>query len=209
LDLTDDDGRVGLLFNYAPAIARNEAVSGFDVPNNFQIGGVYELPFGKNKPYLQNGLASHIVGGWSLNGTAAAYSGLPFTVTASSASLNAPNNTQTANQVLPTVALLGGIGSGHPYYDPAAFAPVTTATFGSSGRNILRAPPIYNLNLSVYRTFSLSERFKLQFRAESDNLSNTPHFAAPNANVSSGNFLAITSANTDQRQFRFGLKLNF
>ena len=82
-------------------------------------------------------------------------------------------------------------------------------TFGSAGRNILRAPPIYNLNLSVYRTFSFSERIKLQFRAESDNLSNTPHFAAPNANVSAGNFLAITSANTDQRQFRFGLKLNF
>jgi hypothetical protein len=209
IDMTDDDGRVGLLFNYAPDLARNEAVSGFDVPNNFQIGGVYELPFGKNKLYLQNGLAGKILGGWSLNGTAAAYSGLPFTVTASSASLNAPNNSQTANQVLPTVALLGGIGSGNPYYNPAAFAPVTTATFGTSGRNILRAPATYNLNLSVYRTFSFNERIKLQFRAESDNLSNTPHFAAPNANVSSGNFLVITSANTDQRQFRFGLKLNF
>ncbi len=209
IDMADDDGRVGLLFNYAPQIARNEARAGFDVPNNFQVGGVYEVPFGKNKPYLQKGWGSRLLGGWSLNGVGAAYSGLPFTVTASSTSLNAPNNTQTANQILPTVALLGGIGAGNPYYNPAAFAPVTTATFGSSGRNILRAPSIYNLNLSVFRTFPINERINLQFRAESDNLSNTPHFAAPSANVSSGNFLVITSAATDQRQFRLGLKLSF
>jgi hypothetical protein len=49
----------------------------------------------------------------------------------------------------------------------------------------------------------------LQFRAESDNVSNTPHFLAPASNVSSGNFLDITSANMDQRQFRLGLKLMF
>jgi hypothetical protein len=209
IDMADDDGRVGLLFNYAPEIARNRAVSGFDIPNNFQIGGLYDLPFGKGKTYLQNGLASHVLGGWQVNGTLSAYSGLPFTVTASGASLNAPSNTQTADQILPTVAKLGGIGAGHPYYDPKAYAAVTAVRFGTSGRNTLRAPATYNANVSVFRTFPINERFNLQFRAESDNVSNTPHFLAPSANVSSGNFLTITSANMDQRQFRFGLKLSF
>ena len=209
IDMADDDGRVGLLFNYPPDLARNEALAGFDIPNNFQIGGVYELPFGKGKPYLQNGFAGHLLGGWELNGTFSAYSGLPFTVTASSASLNAPNNSQTADQVLPTVEKLGGIGPGHPYYNPAAYAPVTAVRFGTSGRNTLRAPAIFNTNLSLFRTFPIKERLNLQFRAESYNLSNTPHFAAPNANVSSGNFLVITSAVADQRQFRFALKLTF
>jgi hypothetical protein len=209
IDMADDDGRVGLLFNYAPMLARNEAVSGFDIPNNFQIGGVYELPFGKGKPYLQHGFAGHVFGGWQVNGTYSAYSGLPFTVTASGASLNAPNNTQTADQVLPTVAKLGGIGPGNPYYDPNAYVPVTAVRFGTSGRNTLRSPAIFNANVSLFRTFPINERFNLQFRAESYNLSNTPHFAAPSANVSSGNFLVITSAAADQRQFRFGLKLTF
>jgi hypothetical protein len=209
IDMADDDGRVGLLFNYAPEIARNEAVAGFDIPNNFQIGGFYELPFGKNKPYLQRGFAGHLLGGWQINGIFSAYTGLPFTVTASSASLNAPNNTQTADQVLPTVSKLGGIGTGHPYYDPNAYAPVSAARFGTSGRNVLRAPAIFNTNLSLFRTFPINDRLNIQFRAESYNLSNTPHFAAPNANVSSGNFLVITSANTDQRQFRLALKLTF
>lgn len=209
IDMADDDGRVGLLFNYAPEIARNESLAGFDIPNNFQIGGFYELPFGKNKPYLEKGFAGHVLGGWQINGIFSAYTGLPFTVTASSASLNAPNNTQTADQVLPTVAKLGGIGTGHPYYDPNAYAPVTAVRFGTSGRNVLRAPAIFNTNLSLFRTFPINERLNIQFRAESYNLSNTPHFAAPNANVSSGNFLVITSANTDQRQFRLALKLTF
>jgi hypothetical protein len=209
IDMADDDGRVGLLFNYAPMLSRNEALSGFDIPNNFQIGGVYELPFGKGKPYLQQGLGSHLLGGWQFNGTFSAYSGLPFTVTASGASLNAPNNTQTADQVLPTVALLGGIGAGNPYYDPKAFAAVNAVRFGTAGRNSLRAPSIFNANISLFRTFAITERIGLQFRAESDNVSNTPHFLAPSSNVSSGNFLVITSATQDQRQFRLGLKMTF
>jgi Carboxypeptidase regulatory-like domain/TonB dependent receptor len=209
IDMADDDGRVGLLFNYAPEIARNEAVSGFDIANNFQIGAVYELPFGKGKPYLRQGVAGHILGGWQVNGTYSAYSGLPFTVTASGASLNAPNSTQTADQVLPKVTKLGGVGPGNPYYDPNAYAPVTAVRFGTSGRNTLRAPAIFNANVSLFRTFPINERVNLQFRAESYNLSNTPHFAPPNANASAGNFLVITSAAADQRQFRFALKLGF
>jgi len=56
-----------------------------------------------------------------------AYSGTPFTVTASSASLNAPGNTQTADQVLSAVAIPAGVGTNATYFDPTAFAPVTTA----------------------------------------------------------------------------------
>jgi len=209
IDMADDDGRTALLFNYAPMLYRNRARAGFDVPQNFQIAGVYELPFGKDKPYGQSGWISHLLGGWQINGTFGASSGLPFTVTASGTSLNAPNNTQTADQILPEVAKLGGIGTGHPYYDPKAFAPVTAVRFGTAGRNILRGAPIINLNASLFRTFAITERLHLQFRAESYNLSNTPHFANPASNVSSGNFLVITSAAQDQRQFRLALKMTF
>jgi hypothetical protein len=216
IDMADDDGRVGLLFNWTPMLSRNEALAGFDIPNNFQIGFVYDLPFGKGKSYAQSGVAGAILGGWQLNGTVSAFNGAPFTVTASGASLNAPNNTQTADQVLPTVAQLGGIGPGHPYYDPKAFAPVTGVRFGTSGRDILRGPGVFNTNLSLFRTFPIRERLNLEFRAESYNFTNTPHFNAGsqgtsfiNANVSAGSFLQITAANTDQRQFRLGLRLSF
>jgi hypothetical protein len=188
---------------------RNRAPAGFDIPQNFQIGWVWDLPFGKGSHMASKGAASWILGGWQVNGTLSAYSGTPFTVTASGASLNAPFNTQTADQVLPNVQKLGGIGSGQPYYDPKAFAAVREVRFGTAGRNILRAPGMFNTNVSLFRSFPIRERLSLQFRAESYNLTNTAHFLAPSANVSSGNFLVITSANQDQRQFRFGLRLQF
>jgi hypothetical protein len=209
IDMVDDDGRAGLLFNYAPMISRNEAAAGFDIRHNFQVAWIYELPFGKGKSHLRSGPGAWILGGWQINGTVSAYTGTPFTVTSSGASLNAPNNSQTADQILPVVAKLGGIGPGNPYYDPSAFAAVKDVRFGTSGRNILRIPSTFNTNLSLSRSFPINERFTLQFRAESYNFTNTPHFLAPNASVTSGNFLVITSANQDQRQFRLGLRLNF
>ena len=85
--------------------------------------------------------------------------------------------------------------------------------FGSLNKNPLRGPGRNNWDLAVSRNFKLpwwsKEGSNLQFRAESFNFTNTPHFLAPSANVSSGNFLTITSANQDQRQFRLGLRLSF
>ena len=215
IDWADDDGRTGLLFNWTPMLPRNQAQAGFDVPDNFQAAFVYELPF------KQKGAAWSIVRDWQLNGIFSAYSGTPFTVTASGASLNAPGNSQTADQVLTEVKRLGGVGPNTPYYDPLAFRSVTDVRFGSTGRNILRGPGVVNMNLSVFRSFPLTERFTLQFRAESYNLANSGHFTNPGANVSNmrlnadgsiaslGNFLSITGAQADQRQFRFGLRLSF
>ena len=188
---------------------------------------VAQLPFGRDRRWLRSGPLSMLAGGWQANALISAYSGLPFTVTASAASLNAPGNNQTANLVRPRVAILGGVGPNEPYFDPLAFAPVTTPTFGSAGYNILRGPSVFNIDFSLFRDFRLSERWKAQFRAEALNLTNTPHFANPSANVSNlqlnpdgtirslGGFGVITStANTgregiDERVIRFGLRLSF
>jgi hypothetical protein len=222
IDMSDDDGWASLpLFNWSPQIYRNRALAGFDRPHMFQFSAVYQLPFGKGMHYASTGLLSRLAGGWQFNGIFSAYSGTPFNVTASSASLNAPGNSQTADQVLPEVRELGGIGPNTPYYDPLAFRAVTTLRFGSTGRNILRGPHTTNLNVSLFRRFRLTEGFNLEFRAESYNFTNTPHFTNPAANVSNmrlnsdgsiaslGNFMSITSTQGDPRQFRLGLRLSF
>jgi hypothetical protein len=162
-----------------------------------------------------------LFGGWQLNGIFSAYSGTPFTVTAASASLNAPGNTQTADQIKPEVAILGGTGPGQAYFDPLAFAPVTQARFGTSGLNILRGPGVVNLDLGLFREFAPTERIRIQFRAESFNFTNTPHFNNPGTNVSNlqlrsdgtvaalRGYSEITSAQDDERQIRFGLRISF
>jgi hypothetical protein len=121
--------------------------------------------------------------------------------------------TETPNQVGP-IKKLGGIGSGSPYYDPAAFADPATNTYGNVGRNTLLGPGSVNLDFSLFRTFKFTERFDLQFRVDAANLFNSPHFFNPgvndsNNNLGSGSFLELTSAKNDERQFRFGLRLSF
>jgi len=70
-------------------------------------------------------------------------------------------------------------------------------------------PGSVNFDFSLFRTFKFTERFNLQFRADAANFFNSPHFKNPSGDRSSGNFLTITSAKDDERQFRFGLRLAF
>jgi hypothetical protein len=69
------------------------------------------LPFGKGKRLLnRGGVWSALTGGWQINAVLAAFSGSPFTISASTASLNAPGSPQLADQVRSTVKVLGGVG---------------------------------------------------------------------------------------------------
>ena len=208
IDYTDDDGWASVGWNWAPVFQRNRATAGFDRTHVLQIGWVYELPFGKGKSYLNSGLIAQVLGGWQFSGIEAMYTGTPFTVTAPGGSLNAPNNTQTADQVGP-VEFLGEVGTGNHYYNPSAFAPVTGVRFGSSGRNILRNPGVWNTDMTIMRIFPIKERTQLQFRTEFYNLPNTSHFnGVASGSVTSGNFMVINSS-YGERNIRFALRLQW
>ena len=114
------------------------------------------------------------------------------------------------------VTKLGGIGASNPFYTQSAFADVNDPRFGTSGFNTLRGPGIVNLDFGLFREFSISERWKMQFRMESFNFTNTPHFALPDGSVTDGSdFMTITGVQDlaregiDERQFRFGLRVSF
>ncbi|MDX2034271.1 MAG: TonB-dependent receptor [Blastocatellia bacterium] len=216
-----DNSDSGLTWHAVSQWARNRARTNFDRPHNLQIFGIYELPFGQGKRWASSGPAALLAGGWQFNAVMSKTSGTPFTVTSAATSLNAPGNTQTADQVKSEVRILGGIGRGASYFDPTAFAPVTAVRFGTVGRNSMRGPSVFNLDSSLFRNFKLTERFGLQFRAEVFNLTNTPAFNNPGANASAptrnadgsiintNGFGEITSAQGTERQFRFALKLSF
>jgi hypothetical protein len=194
----------------------NEALLPNDRPHNLQVSVVAELPFGEGKPLLNGGgLAAAIAGGWQVNALVSAYSGSPFTVTASGTSLNLPGSNQVADQVKPDVAILGGIGPNQKWFDTSAFAPVTQPRFGTAGFDSMRGPGFRNLDLGVFRQLSLGAQRSLQIRVEIFNVTNTPHFANPNGNVNSSGFGTITStANTgregiDERLVRVGLRFGF
>ena len=201
----------------------NRAVMPYDRPHTFGAALLSELPFGAGKKWATSGLASKLAGGWRVNGLIAAYSGQPFTVTSNSP-LNAPNNSQRANLAKSSVTILGSPNS---YFDPLAFAPGPTGAFGTSTLDAVRGPGAFNIDAGLFRDFKFNERWKLEFRAEVMNLTNTPHFANPGSNVSNmvlnpdgtikslGGYTVITSTQgtgregIDERMFRLGLRLTF
>jgi hypothetical protein len=187
----------------------NRSVSALVRRHNLQITNILALPFGRGQRWLNEpGLLSTIVGNWQTNSIIALMSGRPFSVTASGTSLNAPGNTQRADQVKPEVEILGGVGRGTPYFDTTAFAPVTEPRFGTAGFNSLYGPGRVNWDFSLFRIFRITEGSRLEFRLESFNFTNTPKFGNPAATVGSTDFGAITSA-SEERQFQVGLRFQF
>jgi hypothetical protein len=192
----------------------NRAIEPSDRPNNFNTSVVYQLPFGKGKPFVQNGVASKVAGGWQLNSIFIHYSGTPFSASGGTA-LNTPGFTQRAQQVSQDVQYYGNEGPGQLYFNPAAFQAVTAAgVIGNAGFDTLRGPGATKLDMSMFRDFKVRERFNIQFRAEALNVSNTPAFGTPQGSTTSSTFGQITgTANVarliDQRYLRFGLKIKF
>ena len=160
------------------------------------------------------GISAAIAGGWQVNGVLSLYSGAPFWISAPGTSLNAPGSPQLADQVKPGVAIYGAHGLASPYFDVSAFAPVTTARFGTSSFDSLRGPGYGNLDFGLFRTFAIREPLKAQFRIEALNLTNHPNFSNPDNGVTDPDFGLITSTNPGsrliaERYFRLGLKLLF
>jgi hypothetical protein len=204
MNRTDDDGWAYVGWNHPSVLDKNYGPALYDRTHIFQLAFVAELPFGREG----SGLLNAIVKDWALNGLVSAFTGPPFTVFASGASVNAPGNWQSADLV-GTPKKLGGIGADDPYYDPSAWAPVTEVRFGNTGRNSVRAPGWWNIDLGVYRRFPIGG-VNLEARVEAFNLTNTPHFDMPIHNVNnSAGFMTITSAQPDERQIRLGLRLSF
>lgn len=224
IDYTDDDGWASTNWNWAPVFQRNRATAGFDRQHVFQLGWVYELPVGPKKRFLSSGVLSQIVGGWQFGGIESCYTGLPFWVTSPGSELNAPNNTQTADQVAP-IEFQGGVGTSGLWYNPAAFQEVSAAALGSSaaaerfgntGRNILRGPGTWNTDVSISRVFPIREQTQLSFKAEFYNLPNTSHFYSPEGSTSNPNTIDVTDGNFmriigsyGERNVRFGLRLQW
>src|SRR5262249_1353516 len=140
------------------------ALSSTDIPNNFKLSGVWEVPGPKT------GLLSKLVGGWSVNPIITWQSGFPFTVSSGVDNSFTGNGSDRADY-------LGG-GSAQLSYDRShadmiakwfdfsKFAKNAVGTFGNSGRNILRGPRYFNVDLGALKNTRLTERVNLQFRAE-------------------------------------------
>jgi hypothetical protein len=189
---------------------RHYGPAGFDRTHMLTVNHLWELPFGKGKRWGNSGLSSWLFGGWQLNGILRFVTGTPFSIVADAGPCNCPGNGNFAD-VVGRTRRLGGIGPGQLFFDTGAFAAPGPNRFGNAGRNIVRGPGFGNYDFSVFRTFPIQEKAKLEFRAEFYNLTNSPRFANPVNNVNAGNFGQITSTlfGEGERDIQFALRIVF
>ena len=176
---------------------------------------VFAMSFNYQPDYFKRGsLAARFFNGWSIAPIIKLRSGLPFTVTNGNVDANLDGNTNDRAQ------LIGDPHIANPtaqmWFNTAAFVQnkaVTGAPVdGNAPRNLLDGPGYRDVDLAISRDFSLSERFKLRFRAEGTNIFNNVNLGQPGASVPSGTtsttFGVITSAGP-MRRLQFGLRLSF
>ncbi len=188
-------------------------LSNVDAPMRWSTAVTYELPFGKGKKLLSSSRAlDYVVGGWSVNAISVYQSGFPLQITQSTNNNSVfgyasqrPNATGTSPET--SGSLEDRLSN---YINPAAFSTAPRGTFGNIARTLdMRGPGQANWDLSVFKTFSIVERFKGQFRAEALNAFNTPMFAAPNTSLGSSSFGRITSQVNFSRMMQLGVRLFF
>ena len=213
--------------------AAEKGRAGFDVTHNFVANFVYEIP---TPQMFRKGFANAVFGGWQTNGIVTLRTGFPFAVTQGGITNTAGNAPVRPDRIAdgsvanPTV---------NQWFNPNAFrltscinaALPETCHYGNSGTGILEGPGFKNVDFSLFKNFRITEKVKLQFRAEMYNLFNTPQFARPTTGLQTatnllptgtpGNVIypsqanivrgpgAITSLVAPMRQIQFGLKLLF
>jgi hypothetical protein len=189
----------------------DRALSGFDIAHRFVFSTNYAIPFGKGRKYrLGNPFGNALLGGWDLNAIFTAQGGLPFTPVLATSVSNAggsrPNRLKSGKLDARSVTRWFDTSFNTP---DAAWGVPAVFTFGNSARNALRGPGRVNLDGSLFKDFSPSERWRLQFRAEVFNLTNTPQFDLPNPSIGNPNAGIINAIVGTPRQFQLGLRFSF
>jgi hypothetical protein len=202
---SDNDGNVTYLNPYNFALNRGPA--DYDVKHTFSSSWIYEIPWAREKVY----------GGWQTSGILYLRSGLPVTISqttnlSSTSNINAnrPNRIGDGQLDNPTI---------DRWFDPAAFqSPAdTTGTYGDAGRNILRGPGQFNIDMSLIKNTKIGS-IDTEFRLEAFNVLNHAQFGQPNGTFGGSAFGTITTllaspscalCGTTERQIQLGFKVKF
>ena len=182
-----------------------------DVRHVAALNATYELPIGAHL----RGWRGKLARGWTLSAIETAQSGFPFTP---QLGYNPSNNGDSRNPVRPSwnPAFTGKVIVGSPagYFNPAAFLPPAVGTYGNVGRDVLTGPGLAEMDASFLKSTPVSEKARVELRAEFFNVLNHANFGTPNAVVftaasggPSPTAGVITSTATTSRQVQFGLKL--
>jgi hypothetical protein len=179
------------------------ALSSFDRTHVLVLSYVYELPLFRNS----TGVTKKAFGGWQVSGISRFESGTPFSITVPGDRAGVGTGGQRPD-------VTGAISTPKTIFQwfTGNFATPALGSFGSLGRNVVRAPGINNWDVSFSKRTDLFQRgdqpVQLQFRAEFFNLFNHTQFSGVSAGLGAANFGQVTSSR-DPRISQLGLRLLF
>jgi len=209
----DSSGRGTMMGTQAYQRAFNTEVnygsSNFDVRQAFKGQVIYDLPLGHGRKYLtQNAVADKVIGGWSLAATLVTQTGSPFTpIMATNNSYSLSTNAQWFPNVVGNPVLSNpSIAS---WFNVNGFAAPTPGTFGNMGRNIVYGPGVFNLGMSLAKSFRIREGMSFDLSGNATNVLNHPSFGMPDTQIGAGHVAKITSVRGGSRQVEIVCKLRF
>jgi hypothetical protein len=194
-------------------ISRTYSTASWDIRHNLTAGFSWDVPFGKGKKWgaNMNRAADMLIANWQINGGLTFHTGNPFTINGTNCvGLWAKCMPDLVPGKNPQDAPSGG-RSPSQYFDTSAVTIAAPLTQGNLGLQSNTGPPLRSLDVSVFKNFPITERWKVQFRAESYNLTNTPQYNTPDSNMSDGaSFGTITSTlSGTERHVQFSLRVMF
>jgi hypothetical protein len=195
-------------------LSGERAISSFDVAHRLVISDIIDLPFGKQKRFL-NALpraADKIVSGWGINGISTFQSGFPLGLTTATNLTNSFGGVSRPNSNGQSATLEGSAQSRlGQWFNVADFSAPAASTFGNSGRNLpdVRTAGVANYDFTVFKNTAITERFQLQFRTEVFNLFNRVQFGRPGTVFGTSTFGVVSSQLNNPRLVQFGLRLNY
>jgi hypothetical protein len=174
-----------------------------DVPQRLVVSALWEVPWGKRG----SAFVRHALGGWQVNGITTVESGTPISLTVPvQGGGNRPNAVpgQSARLDNPTLG---------QWFNTAAFSNPAPFTFGNVSRTLpdVHSDGAFNIDFSVFKYFPVTEKLRLQFRAEAFNLTNTPTFDTPGRSLNAATFGVVTATafNPKPREVQLALRLLF
>ena len=193
----------------------------FDAKHILSSYAVYELPFGRGKKWGGNasGVVNQIAGGWSINPIISVHTGFPIALYDSGTAPNVTNSRgQRPNCGAGAGSTLGrqaafdpvsGKYTGYQWFDNSPYTATGAEQFGNCpAQGPVRGPGFGDVDLSVQKNFPVTEKVRIQFRADFLNAFNRVNLNTPNGGCCGGT-MGLINLSQDPRNIQFALKLYY
>jgi hypothetical protein len=174
----------------------------------FNQSYIWEVPFGKGKPWMNSGFLSHVLGGWQVSGIATFQSGRIANVTGGRNSV-AYQDGQRPSASGQTLALSDSERSLDRWYNVGGLVMPASGVMGNIGRNVVVGPTQQSFDFSAHKAFRILEGHSLTFRFEAFNLFNRTNFGQPNTGITNVNFGKLTGTDGNPRILQLAIKVLF